>query len=305
MLFQHFKITPLNFGGDMPRDYVLSFILEKNIDYRNLIFRAGLTVTTENNTWCELGYYDGENKDTFAEFGYKNVVTMKPEKFIYIQDNEKCRDVPYVQMTFEKISAYIKENCTQSCRLPDYYLCKPYMKAVGHLPICDTEVEDQCYKRAKQDAIEEMQRSNLHKPCTKLQYKYDSIVWKISPHDNQAKFEVKFLSPARVKVKEEYLIYNLVSMISAIGGTMGLFIGFSFTQVSSFLLEYLELGIIKMGLRRIQDLEMFQKNETVAQHISMEDIDDLLQYEVKDCLEKQEERLLALKNKHRYRSVSV
>ena len=172
------------------------------------------------------------------------------------------------------------------------------MRSVGHLPICDTEEADPCYTRAKQDAIKEMQRSNLHKPCTKLQYKYDSTVWKSSPHDNQAKFEVKFLSPARVKVKEEYLIYNLVSMVSAIGGTMGLCIGFSFTQVSSFLLEYLKLGIIRMQQSNIRDSGMFKKNETAPQHILMEDVRDIVQSEVKnqlknmrkDCLQSNEKQ---------------
>ena len=278
----------------MPRDYVLSFNFEENTGYTNLVFRAGLTITTENNTWCGLGYYDGENRDTFVQLGFTNVVAMKPEKFIYIQDNEKCRDVPYVQITFEKISADVKENCTNSCRLPDYFMCKSYMEAVGHLPICATEEADPCYTRAKQEAVKEMQRSNLHKPCTKLQYKYDSTVWKSSPHDNQAKFEVKFLSPARVKVKEEYLIYNLVSMISAVGGTMGLCIGFSFTQVSSFLLECMELGIIRMQQSNIQDSGILRKNETVTKRIVIEDVKDLIQSEVKNQLEKHEERLFAL-----------
>ena len=44
-------------------------------------------------------------------------------------------------------------------------------------------------------------------------------------------------------MKEEYVIYYFVAMVSAVGGTMGLCIGFSFVAVSNCLLNYIELGI--------------------------------------------------------------
>ena len=42
------------------------------------------------------------------------------------------------------------------------------------------------------------------------------------------------------KVKEEYLIYDTVSMISVVGGFMGLCVGFSFYETSGTLLRGLE-----------------------------------------------------------------
>ena len=54
---------------------------------------------------------------------------------------------------------------------------------------------------------------------------------------------MKFLTPARVTVKEEYLIYDLVAVVSAIGGTMSLCIGFSFRNFFGYLLKFLELAI--------------------------------------------------------------
>ena len=44
-------------------------------------------------------------------------------------------------------------------------------------------------------------------------------------------------------MKEEYVIYDFVAMVSAVGGTMGLCIGFSFVTVSNCLLNYMQLGI--------------------------------------------------------------
>ena len=53
-------------------------------------------------------------------------------------------------------------------------------------------------------------------------------------------------SQKSVSVEEEYLIYDFVAMISAIGGTMGLCIGFSFTEVANFLLRSLEKGLKRL-----------------------------------------------------------
>ena len=40
-------------------------------------------------------------------------------------------------------------------------------------------------------------------------------------------------------VKREYLIINTISLIGTVGGTLGLFIGFSFTSTSEKILEIL------------------------------------------------------------------
>ena len=46
--------------------------------------------------------------------------------------------------------------------------------------------------------------------------------------------------PETVMVYEEYLIYDTIGMIGSIGGTLGLFIGFSFTNAITFILNYLQ-----------------------------------------------------------------
>ena len=60
---------------------------------------------------------------------------------------------------------------------------------------------------------------------------------------NEAVYQIVFASPPKVIVKEEYLIYDNVSMISSIGGTMGLCIGFSFYNLANLLKNWLEIGI--------------------------------------------------------------
>ena len=82
----------------------------------------------------------------------------------------------------------------------------------------------------------------VYKPCTKLEFPTKGASY---THDrlNETEFEIKCSDPASVAVKEEYVIYDLMAMISAIGGTMGLFVGFSFMNVSRLIFESIEFAI--------------------------------------------------------------
>ena len=80
-------------------------------------------------------------------------------------------------------------------------------------------------------------------------------------HDrlNETEFEIKCAEPEGVAVKEEYVIYDLMAMISAIGGTLGLFVGFSFTNVSRLIFESIEFAIsgtqVKIGMSNNEKID--------------------------------------------------
>ena len=63
-------------------------------------------------------------------------------------------------------------------------------------------------------------------------------------NSSQKSFEKLFfyfiVAPGKMKVSEEYLIHDFIGVIASIGGTLGLFIGFSFTNISSFLFNLMK-----------------------------------------------------------------
>ena len=61
--------------------------------------------------------------------------------------------------------------------------------------------------------------------------------------ENSAKFILMIASPGKVLVKEEYLVFDGIAMIGAIGGTMGLCIGLSFFQMTSVIVSWLEMVV--------------------------------------------------------------
>ena len=52
-----------------------------------------------------------------------------------------------------------------------------------------------------------------------------------------------------MSAKEEYLIYDVVSFISSVGGTLGLCIGFSFRDATRMCLEWTEKGLTLIYIR--------------------------------------------------------
>ena len=48
-----------------------------------------------------------------------------------------------------------------------------------------------------------------------------------------------FDNPGRVTVYIEYLLYDFISTLGNVGGTLGLFIGFSFSGLITFILNFL------------------------------------------------------------------
>ena len=111
-------------------------------------------------------------------------------------------------------------------------------KIKDQLPICSNDQEIRCYD----SMLNVAKKTTTKKPCTKVSFHTLTSVYHGWTKPNQVKFFVTF-SPPEITVKEEYLIYDLVSMISAIGGTMGLCVGFSFNDISNFLLERAETAI--------------------------------------------------------------
>ena len=76
-------------------------------------------------------------------------------------------------------------------------------------------------------------------PCTKVSY-LDHNSRFFTVNKQHIIYRMNFVNPHKMTVYKEFLIFDLVGMVSAIGGTMGLCIGLSFTELLSLLLRLVE-----------------------------------------------------------------
>jgi hypothetical protein len=82
--------------------------------------------------------------------------------------------------------------------------------------------------------------SDCSKPCSIVQYtgKLDTFDnFDSYPDDSTFTLNVRFAPPVNVTVFEEYLIYDVFDLIGSVGGTLGIFIGFSCTCILSIITD--------------------------------------------------------------------
>ena len=210
------KISPLNFntlGGWWSIIYSVTNASQWSES------KVMIALSTENNSLSCQGRKDGEVHHVFTKFGERKVVRVEPQKFLYLNDKTPCREKPFLDEVLTLLHKDVLENPGRHCKFPS--MCEPWLMSeeVNKLPAC-----------INQTGIEYMTdlfNSVPKKPCTKLSYHTKSKgPWPAKL--NNAVFSVFLGDPYEIIVNEEYYLFDLISVIGAIGGTMGLFIGFSF-----------------------------------------------------------------------------
>ena len=241
-----FKITPLNVSPPLTNilDYNLSYIFENSTILEKKIKEVGIYLSTENNSIAATGQFrDGVTEELHFKIGLAvHINEISPEKIVLDPALQDCRPKPYIEMLFDKISKEIM-TCAKPCQPFSYG--KHLNKVLGELPFCQNSLELKCFNNLSKT----YDKLSLKTPCTTLQYMYQHVSTKYEENDNSdvpsniARFIVLTSSMQSVKVREQYVIYDSVAMVSAIGGTLGLCIGLSFSDCFNALFRIIEAGI--------------------------------------------------------------
>ena len=81
------------------------------------------------------------------------------------------------------------------------------------------------------------------KPCSILEYSGKLDYW-ANKYDQQSNNTIiiylRFQIPEVITIYEEYLIYDFNGMLGSIGGTLGLFVGFSFSSIIQLFINLLK-----------------------------------------------------------------
>ena len=105
--------------------------------------------------------------------------------------------------------------------------------------------------------------SNCKRSCSNLEYfgEFEAIVPYKSEKENWNFYQMHYYIDKEIEMKvyEEYIIIDAMGMIGSVGGTLGLFIGFSFSNVINLLIGYLRVVLNKI---------CWKKSEIMDQKIS-------------------------------------
>ena len=229
------KLTLIEFSSDLGYTHIPDIILY---------------FTSERNSYgvTNFDWKDGKPYSVKIPNGNQKVIDLTVEKSIHL----KCHDQSFYECAAFKIlnSEYSKCNIT----------CTPITLPHDYYPICDND--NAGYECSKNYVFDVLQNITTYyecpRSCSITQYigtvNFDGYVVKNSH------FQYKFVTPLFAEVYEEYIIYDFISMIGSVGGTLGLFVGFSFSNILMCLISYVKLLFNKVVKEYLKKLNAIDSN---------------------------------------------
>ena len=90
-------------------------------------------------------------------------------------------------------------------------------------------------------------QSMCPKSCSVLEYTgfvdfigSNGIVYNQKPNETYFSLTIRYKPPAMVTLHEEYLIIDFYGMVGVVGGTLGLFVGFSIFDVVTYVVTFFQ-----------------------------------------------------------------
>ena len=174
------------------------------------------------------------NKNNFATYN------IQPERYEYLKQTGKCQQESYYQCIGLILDQVEVKECTKKC-MPNIF---SNLGINFSTPFCqnDTKNED-CALKIGDKIMKHKIESKCQKSCSTLGYNGEVVMKMINPsrlNSSNAYFLVCILTNQdhMSNVYEEYLIYDAIGMIGSVGGTLGMFIGFSMTGTISWIFGY-------------------------------------------------------------------
>ena len=105
------------------------------------------------------------------------------------------------------------------------------------LPNCETWQEWSCMMGGMSWIFKQNIWNICPKHCINIEYsgKVSAVLY--ADNISYQSWELEFPTD-EIEVYEEYLMYDMTGLIGSIGGTLGLFLGFSFRDVLSIVIEF-------------------------------------------------------------------
>ena len=145
---------------------------------------------------------------------------------------------------------------SQPC-LPIRYKTIMKLSGVQPMPICQDS------KKEMWNNLSRTWDKNLNTcPNSCTQFEYQGKMKSLVGYVNDSKsvwMEYLFLS-GYLEVHQEYLVYEMDDVIGSIGGTLGLFIGFSFHELLKYFIEIIKNHVLHTIIRNKRQYPLPSKN---------------------------------------------
>ena len=251
----------IDFNNDIPDDQLPA--IEVNLAAESAAF--GVTM---------YDWIDGDRISISPVIGDQSV-QIRPEKVTKL--NQCSQDESFYKCFENQLNQQDFSQCPRKC--------SAISTISNSLPICNTTDEFICaYDLAKKVK----KSSSCLNSCSKTHYKLFKSIYTERTESENAKRNVGidyFIPLINMGIEKEYLIHDFIGMLGSIGGTLGMFIGFSFLGIISSMLKQLQFLLDHMCFKKESSnvVNFNEKNITIVKE-AKDDIEEICQ--------KVEERIL-------------
>ena len=242
---------------------------ELDMTYNDLFFRNSFHVffTSQEYSYAVEFGLQTEREETFEVKLRKNSDEMYLEFMVwarlkskmtkYIHEKTSCSNAPLTDLVASKFISSVKELCGGDACIPKGFPNTALRK-------CENIAELDCSYAVLRNAFISLQKDvNINPvPCNDQGYagEYvtdvigasgfsDEFIWEHNWYYNKSHFFLyyTFDVPETMTLREEYYSVPLLDLIGLVGGTLGMFIGFSFYGTISDILSLTVSLVLKTG----------------------------------------------------------
>ena len=198
-----------------------------------------ITFTSESNAYgTELGkFLDGEPLKFDIEFNHFASAMIKPKRSVFLESTSKCSQLSSYESFGNQFKNVMKRNCKNVCKLVE-------LPGLDIFPACN-ETELECAKTQMLKALGDMLKSETYfGSCNILEYIGKVEFYAKNFVDNSTVIQYSFKQPETQTFQKEYLVYDTTTFIGSVGGTLGMWIGFSFMNVVHWILDKCEIFLM-------------------------------------------------------------
>ena len=187
----------------------------------NLLYRS---ITVSSHYWKTVKVFK-----TQVDKGMLKAINLMAEQHRYQTTNSKCSYESYFDCVDRTVTTFLRGSSSE-CSIISF----------PSLPICQINKTNEEVQEFQQIQSKANGQCAYTKNCINLEYSGEETD-NVKRKAEILNFRFFYRLPSNsIKIYEEYFIYDTISTIGAVGGTLGMCIGFSFTSLISSLLNILK-----------------------------------------------------------------
>ena len=182
-------------------------------------------------------WYDGQVFRQNVKPGHFAKVSLKPVEYGYL-DNGQCSYESFSEQWISYIPYANFSQCSKICTHLLFLVSKD-------LPLCGWNSDESqlrtCAKNALSQNYDEFKANvDYKRPCSILEYSGETSYYGLIDDSKTFAFQYSFSPPEMTLRYTERLVFDVVGMVGSVGGTLGMCIGFSFSGITSNILEFIK-----------------------------------------------------------------